>query len=172
MSFARQNGFTILELMVALALSAGLLLAGRALTEQVASVGETIAVNASIADSARVRARWLRTTMRNMDIGSDSSSNFFGDARTAKFTSWCAEGQMPREQCAVKLTVDSVVTLTDASGAHILARSTDLGFLRYLRDSRDGGHWSRSWGPEINLPLAIGVVFRADTIVLRIGDRG
>jgi prepilin-type N-terminal cleavage/methylation domain-containing protein len=172
MSFARRGGFTILELMVALALSAGILLAGRALTEQVTGVGETIAKSSALADSARVQARSLRGIVRNIDVGSDSSASFFGDGRTAKFVSWCTGGQLIKERCAVTLTVDSVVTLTDASGSHALRRGKDPGVLRYLFDARDGGHWYRSWGPEINLPLAIGVVFRTDTIVLRIGDRG
>ena len=172
MSFPRRRGFTILELMVALALSAGVLLAGRALTEQVAAVGDTIATNTAIADSSRVRARSLRAIVRNIAIGADSLSNFSGDARTAKFVSWCTGGDVLRERCAVTLTVDSVVTLTDSSASLVLLRDTVPGVLRYLGDARDGGHWYRSWGPGIVLPIAIGIVFRADTTVLRVGDRG
>jgi prepilin-type N-terminal cleavage/methylation domain-containing protein len=171
MSFAR-GGFTVLELIVALALSAGLLLAGRALTEQMSEVEETIAVHAAVADSARVRARSLRAIIRNMDISSDSSGNFIGDPRMAKFPSWCTDGQVVRERCAVTLTVDSVVTLTDVSGTHVLVRGTEPGVLRYLLDARDGGHWYTSWGPQINLPLAVGIVFATDTMVFRVGDRG
>jgi prepilin-type N-terminal cleavage/methylation domain-containing protein len=172
MSFHRRDGFTILELMVALALSAAILLAGRALFEQLAAVGDTMAVNTAIADSARVRARSLRGIIRNIDTGFNSPSNFFGDARTAKFTSWCTGGQVPKERCAVTLTVDSVVTLTDSSSAIVLLRDSVPGVLRYLGDARDGGHWYRSWGPGTTLPLAIGILFRSDTTVLRVGDRG
>jgi prepilin-type N-terminal cleavage/methylation domain-containing protein len=171
MSFSRRHGFTILELLVALVLSAGVLLAGRTLTEQAAGVSETIAVDAAVADSARARARFLRTVVRSIDIGSDTS-NFSGDARTAKFASWCSDGQVLKQHCAVTLTVDSLVTLTDSSASRVLVRYTVPGVLRYLGDASDGGHWYRSWGPEVTLPLAVGIIFGADTIVLRIGDRG
>jgi prepilin-type N-terminal cleavage/methylation domain-containing protein len=171
MSFSRRHGFTILELLVALVLSAGVLLAGRALTEQAAGVSETIAVDAAIADSARARARILRTVVRNIDIGS-GTSNFSGDTRTAKFASWCSDGQVLKQHCAVTLTVDSLVTLTDSSASRVLVRNTVPGVLRYLGDASDGGHWYRAWGPGVTLPLAVGIVFRTDTTVLRIGDRG
>jgi hypothetical protein len=152
-------------------LSAGVLLAGRTLTEETAGVSETIAGDAAITDSARSRARLLRTIVRNIDIGS-ATSNFSGDARTAKFASWCSDGQVQKQRCSVTLTVDSVVTLSDSSASRILVRNTVPGVLRYLGDAGDGGHWYRSWGPGVTLPLAVGIVFRADTIVLRIGDRG
>jgi hypothetical protein len=158
--------------MVALALSAGVLLAGRMLTEQVAAIGDTIALNAAVADSARVRSRALRAIVRNIEIATDSSNNFAGDARAAKFVSWCTGGVALKERCAVTLKLDSVVTLTDPSGSRVVLRDTMPGALLYLGDARDGGHWFRSWGPGVVLPLAIGIVFRADTTVLRIGDRG
>jgi prepilin-type N-terminal cleavage/methylation domain-containing protein len=172
MSPRRRAGFTILELMVALALSAGVLLAGRMLTEQVAAIGDTIALKAAVADSGRVRARALRAIVRNIEIATDSANNFAGDARTAKFVSWCTGSDALKVRCAVALTADSVVTLKDPSGSLVVLRDTVPGVLYYLGDARDGGHWLRTWGPGVDLPLAIGIVFRADTTVLRIGDRG
>jgi prepilin-type N-terminal cleavage/methylation domain-containing protein len=171
MSLPRRRGFTIIELMVALTLSATFLLAGRALIEQVAEIGDTIGTNSAVADSVRAHARSLRAIVRNIDVASDST-NFSGDSRTAKFISWCTGRDIVRERCAVTLTIDSVVTLTDSSGYVVLLRDTVPGVLRYLADARDGGHWYRSWGAGTLAPLAIGIVFRTDTTVLRIGDRG
>jgi prepilin-type N-terminal cleavage/methylation domain-containing protein len=172
MSPPKRGGFTILELMVALALSAGVLLAGRMLTEQVAAIGDTIAINAAVADSGRTRYRALRAIVRNIEIAADSSVNFAGGPRTATFVSWCTGGDALKERCPVTLTADSVVTVTEPSGSLVVLRDTVPGVLYYLGDARDGGHWFRSWGPGVVLPLAIGIVFRADTTVLRIGDRG
>jgi prepilin-type N-terminal cleavage/methylation domain-containing protein len=171
MSLPRRSGFTIIELMVALALSAIVLLAGRALTEQVSEIGATIALNAAVADSVRARARSLRAFVRDIDLGSDST-NFSGDSRTAKFVSSCTGSDIVRARCAVTLTIDSVVTVTDSSGSVVLLRDTAPGVFRYLADAHDGGHWYRSWGPGALTPLAIGIVVRSDTTVLRIGDRG
>jgi prepilin-type N-terminal cleavage/methylation domain-containing protein len=171
MSLPRRSGFTIIELMVALALSAMVLLAGRALTEQVAEIGDTIGLNAAVADSVRARAGSLRSIVRNIEVAADST-NFSGDSRAAKFVSWCTGRDIVRERCAVTLTIDSVVTLADSSGSVVLLRDTVPGVFRYLGDARDGGHWYRSWGSGTLTPLAIGIVFRTDTIVLRIGDRG
>lgn len=171
MSLRSRYGFTVLELMLAIALSAGLLVVGRALSEQVAGLSEVIALNAAVKDSARVRARTLRSIVRNIDTSADSLS-FLGDGRTAEFTSWCTNGPAVKERCSVSLTVDSVVTLTDPSGSVVLLRRGVPGALRYLGDSRDGGRWYLAWGPGIILPLAIGIIFGTDTTVLRIGDRG
>jgi hypothetical protein len=156
--------------MVALTLSAGVLLIGRSLIEQVAAIGETMAVESSKADSARANTQFLHVIIRNIET--DSASQFAGDARTARFVSWCTGGERLRDRCAVTITVDSVVTLTTSSRTLVLVHDTAPGVLRYLGDSRDGGHWYRSWGPGIILPLAIGIVFRADTSVFRVGDRG
>ena len=168
-----RKGFTILELMVALVLSAGVLVAGRALFEQLAAVGDTIVVNAAVADSTRIRARLLREIVRNIETSDGGAARgFFGDARSAKFTSWCTGREVLRERCDITLTVDSVVTLSDSTGPIVAVRQTVPGVLRYLADSHEGGRWYRSWGPGSTLPLAIGIVFRSDTTVLRVGDRG
>jgi len=178
MRLANRSGLTILELLVALALSASLLVAGRALMEQMAGVSETIATKSAADDSARVRIRSLRAIVRNMSVVSDSSSNFIGDQRTARFASWCTGASaagaysIVDQRCDVTLAIDSVVTVTDAAGRKITSIAGGPGVLRYLRDSRDGGHWDTAWGPGIYLPLAIGLILRGDTVVLRIGDRG
>lgn len=163
-------GFTILELMVAVTLSALVLLAGRSIIEQVAGAGETIGIDAAIADSARTRAQYLRTIIRSIEP--DTSMKFVGDSRDARFAAWCAGEEQVREQCVVTLTIDSLVTLAEPTRALVVARDRAPGTLRYLGDSRNGGTWYRSWGPGNILPLAIGIVFRTDTTVFRIGDRG
>jgi prepilin-type N-terminal cleavage/methylation domain-containing protein len=165
-----RGGFTILELMVALTLSAAVLLVGRTLIEQVAATAETIAAQAASVDSVRFKAAALRAITRNIET--DPTMRFTGDARAAKFVSWCAGGERLRERCSVSLMVDTVVTITDSSRTMVVMQKSVPGVLRYLGDARDGGHWYRSWGPEIMLPLAIGIVFGSDTTVLRIGDRG
>jgi hypothetical protein len=44
--------------------------------------------------------------------------------------------------------------------------------LRYLDDPRGGGRWFVSWGAGITAPLAFAVISGADTMIVRIGDRG
>jgi prepilin-type N-terminal cleavage/methylation domain-containing protein len=169
-SLRRPAGFTILELMVAVTLSALVLLAGRSMIEQVARGAETIGVDAAIADSARMRARYLRTIIRSIEP--DTSVNFVAGSQEARFATWCTGEERVTEQCVVTLTVDSLVRITEPSRALVVSRDSVQGELRYLGDARSGGTWYRSWGPGNTLPLAIGIVFRTDTTVLRIGDRG
>jgi prepilin-type N-terminal cleavage/methylation domain-containing protein len=166
----RHAGFTILELMVALALSVLMLLAGRSTMEQVAGAGETIRIDATIVDSARTRAQYLRTIIRSIEP--DTSIKFVGDSRDTRFATWCTGEEQIRKRCMVTLTVDSLVTLAEPARTLVVVRDRVPGVLRYLGDSRNGGAWYRSWGPGNILPLAIGIVFRTDTTVFRIGDRG
>lgn len=175
-------GFTLLEVMVALVVSALVLLGARALLEQVGDVGEAVAGSAAEVDAAanaerRMRA-WLARAEVPFDTAADARNEFVGTAEGARFVTWCEVPDGWLERCRASLGLLSV------DGANVLALSADggevvpvrrgfaEGKLLYLIDPGMGGTWLPAWESDVSPPYAVGVVLDADTLILRIGDRG
>lgn len=173
-----RRAFTLVEVVIALAIGGTVLLIARGLLEQLASDAERLVVHAATADSRANAERSLRELVGRLEVGTDTTRRFVGRERAARFTSWC---EMPRgwqERCMVVLAIDmegSEPTLAASLSTGellVMRRGFTHGSLRYLGDAARGGVWFQSWGESISAPLAIGVVLDADTLILRIGERG
>ncbi|HET7188543.1 MAG TPA: hypothetical protein VFI52_10325, partial [Gemmatimonadaceae bacterium] len=122
--------------------------------------------------------RALRSTVESLDVGTVGVQPFEGDERSVRFTAWCTRPGGWQERCAVTLSI----TGDSSATALVLALSGDKplhvrsgarhGELCYLADAHDGGRWVRRWAAGLGVPLAIGAILDADTLVLRIGERG
>ena len=175
---AARGGFTLVELMVALVVSAIVVLGARMLLEQLGESAHRTVAAATRADRAANGERLLRDLAGRLEIGTTDAARFSGEPATASFSSWCDVASGWQERCAVTLAVSS-----DGSRASLAARF-DGGDpitllvrdapieLRYLDDPRAGGRWFADWGAGITAPLAIAVISGADTMIVRIGDRG
>lgn len=173
---ARRRGFTLVEVIVALSVGAVILIGARLLLENLGASADRIAVAARSEDSGANGELLLRSLVRQIEVGPESLM-FEGNEDGARFTSWCYTPAGWRERCHVALAVgreDSSVVLTvvlpDASVAALRAR--DRIELRYLVDAREGGRWFVRWGEGATAPGAIGVLIDADTMIVRIGERG
>lgn len=166
-------GFTLIELIAAMTISAGILLAGRLLLEQLGDAGRRIIATQTAQDSASARQEMLRYLFRNLEVGTSDSLTFRGLDRAMIFWTWCDSAAGLRGRCKVTMTLDSTlhVTTSTDSQSTVLMHGTGEGAFRYLSDAREGGQWYRSWN-GVTAPLAVGVIFGVDTTVLRIGDRG
>ena len=173
-----RGGFTLVEVMVAIAISAMVVAAGRLLLGELGDDAERIAVATAATDGAANADWFLHSLVGQIEVGSTASETFSGTDHEARFTSWCLVPQGWQERCTVTLTVggdDSVRTLEAmlSTGEHVVLRTQPPPLvLRYLTNAAAGGTWHRSWDPAIQAPLAIGIVTQADTTILRIGDRG
>jgi prepilin-type N-terminal cleavage/methylation domain-containing protein len=171
-------GFTLIELLVALLVGAMIVLGARLMLEGVADDAHRVTSVAQRADNEANAERLLRSTVAAIDVSGSGVQAFDGDARAARFSSWCARPAGWQERCAVTLTItgDSGATalmLTLGGGAPLEIRAGSRhGELLYLADVRDGGHWVSSWNTGLTAPIAIGAVIDADTLVLAIGERG
>ncbi len=165
-------GFTLVELMVALTIGAGVLLAGRLLVEQITAAEHAIVATTAVQETTATHALMLRSLVRNLEVGTDSLTTFGGNEHLVQFTSWCIDTTRQRMRCAAHFTIDTtLIVTTSVIPSTVLQHMTAAGQFRYLGDARNGGHWYRSWGTGITVPLAIGVVVGNDTTVLRIGER-
>jgi prepilin-type N-terminal cleavage/methylation domain-containing protein len=173
-----RGGFTIIELLVALLVGAMVVLAARLMLEGVADDARRIARFAEHSDHDANAERALRSTVESLDVGTVGVRSFEGDERAVRFTSWCARPGGWQERCDVTLSI----TGDSAAATLVLALPGDKplnvrsgarhGELCYLADAHDGGRWVRRWGAGLGVPLAIGAILDADTLVLRIGERG
>jgi prepilin-type N-terminal cleavage/methylation domain-containing protein len=178
-----RTGFTLLEVLVAVLISATLLISADMVFEQLAESRTETASSALQRDETQDAGALVRRWVRQIDISPEAgpphgSHNFGGDSAQMRFTSWCVAAGGWERECDI-----SVRTRIDSTGAALLAESsygdsarTELRdstiVLRYLMDAANGGHWVNNWPIGPTVPIAIGVVSRSDTIVYRVGARG
>ena len=171
-------GFTIVELLVALAIAGTVVMTARMLLEELAADGDALLTEAMENDSRANAERSLRELVLRLEVGTSEERRFAGDERGARFTSWCDVPRGWLERCTVTLAIDrigsepAIVAALSTGEVLVLRRGFSTARLQYLGDAARGGTWFRSWGESITAPLAIGLVFEADTLLLRIGERG
>lgn len=169
------RGFTLLEMLVAMAVGAMVILSARVTIEQLAlGAGRVVTAHRST-DAAIGGRRWLREVLRRAGAGPESdTSAFYGDQAAARFSTWCDAPGGWLESCRARLAIshrDSDFVLsawTSISGTVIVRRSRSAIALRYLAPSDTGISLVEQWGTSV-LPPAGVVVVGSDTMILRIG---
>jgi len=173
-----RDAFTLIEVMVTLALSGIILLGARTMIESVADRTEQVARAASADAAAANGERTARALVESFDAGPGDSIAFYGDPSAARFGSWCDVPGGWTERCAVTLGLEgdsarSALVVRTTTGLVIRVRTGfRSGSLRYLSSADGGGVWLREWGAGITAPLAIGFITERDTLTFRIGARG
>ena len=183
---AERLGFTLVELMAALALAALVFVGVRDLLDQLADAGtsidnETATVNASANGERLLTALVYGVDLTEGSTAADSTARFrfTGDATRADFKSWCRVPRGWLEPCHVRLALvtlgDRTVVNARMSTGGSLALLTVAGSAYFLyRDgaARDNS-WAPTWGASIVAPAAIGIVAGGgrDTVVLPAGGR-
>lgn len=171
-------GFTLLEVTVALAVAALVLLGARAVLERMGDGADAIAAHAEAADRAANGERTLRALAGRLEVPPGEEEAFAGTPRAARFRTWCEVPDGWLERCRAVVGVvrledgTALVASLSTGGTVPLLRGLDGAELRYLRDAADGGLWLERWRSAVEAPLAIGVVVPGDTVIVRIGERG
>jgi prepilin-type N-terminal cleavage/methylation domain-containing protein len=175
----RRSGFTLVELLVALMVSAVVLLGARMIYESVADGAERVAGQARDDERAANGDHLLRMLTGHAEVAMSETETFGGDSTRATFTSWCDVPAGWQERCQVTVRVvadaDGDATLDVEAGrsgvVHVRARGKRLA-LRYLTDARFGGRWTSTWPAALTAPAALGAMSESDTLILRVGGRG
>jgi prepilin-type N-terminal cleavage/methylation domain-containing protein len=172
------SGFTLIEVMAALVVSAIVLLGARAMLGAVGDAAARVSAEGARLDTNANAEHALRAMVGNLDLGFANEAVFAGDARQVTFVSWCDKPSGWQERCKVAITIekreggDALVVRTARSEAIVVRDRVRSGSLRYLTSVYGGGEWIRTWGAGITAPLAIGIVLDADTLIVPIGERG
>ena len=177
-----RRGFTLIELIVALALGGMILVGAHQVLGSLEDETHALAIRSADTEASANGLRLLRALAGRVEVGTPEAVAFAGTPMEARFTSWCEVPAGWLERCTVVLAVDTVrgaPTLAahiDNAPAVALVPNVSSGALRYLNSAANGGQWFRAWSTGISAPLALGVIRNhdghADTLIVRIGERG
>lgn len=170
------RGFTLIELVIALAISGMVVLAARALVVAVAEANQRLEVASAEADAAANGERLLRGLVGRLDV-SAMGSRFQGVPTAMSFPTWCDAPGGGLEPCNAGITVQSApgsaaLVASLAPGVQVTLLRGRAIALRYLESAAGGGVWFERWGTSVSVPLAIAVIVDRDTLMVRLGTRG
>lgn len=179
-----RGGFTLLEVLVALALGAlVVLLAHRVFTGVMDGARRVAEARAALDRWANAR-RLLTEIARSIDVGSHSDG-FDGRPDRAAFSTWTRVPQGWLERRRVQVGGERGALILTGSGPEplVLADSVAQLDLDYLLDAGADAAWVRTWQSPVSAPLAIrmrvwyrgrgnGEGGSVDTLVLVVGPRG
>jgi prepilin-type N-terminal cleavage/methylation domain-containing protein len=174
---SRCAGFTLLEVIVAVALTATVALMAYGLTTAARVAERATQSNAQKTSEVIVAETLLRdlashATTLTASIGRTAEPAVFaGDPSRMTFTSRCLNASGSREPCQVALqsTVPQPgVNIAAARSEWTLSTIGAVSF-RYLSSVDRAGEWVETWKEARKLPAGIAVVGSSDTIVLRLG---
>ena len=173
-------GFTLIEVMVALTLSAMVvLLAHQIFSGVVDGVARLNEARARETRTANAR-RWLIEAFGSLQAGVDSAGPFEGHSTSMGFGCWqrVSEGGLRRSRILLGQAGDGLIAQS-ASGRIVLADSVARVAFDYLLEPGANTTWAREWLSPVSAPLAVrlritylGIPGRADTLLLVVGGRG
>ena len=176
-----QRGFTILELLLALALASLVLLtAGGVLTTTMSAAAELRAHRARL-DGRMNAARWLHAAFRSAESGPERSTGFDGRRSAVRFTTRLEtpDGWYEPRFVVLRLDRHRLTASLDSSETLILADSVAALSFDYLLETGLEARWAHEWVSAVTAPLAVRVRWtwmgaggRTDTLLFIIGPRG
>jgi prepilin-type N-terminal cleavage/methylation domain-containing protein len=173
----RSRGFTLLELILALALVGAAMLGGVLLLDQLSDGASRIVAQSADTDRDANGARLLRRIVFEAHPSADTNRKFVGDERSSSLVSWCQVPGGWSEPCDVTLEIDdrgdSSAVTADLSlgGSFVLRRQAGRRAWRYLDPSPRDTAWATHWSSGTTLPAAIALVSANDTVVLPVQVR-
>jgi prepilin-type N-terminal cleavage/methylation domain-containing protein len=182
---SRRQGFTLIEILIALAIGGLVVLLTHSLFSAVAERVSTLLETRAALDREANARRWLAATFLSLDVGTDTAIGFDGRADRAAFSAWLltADGWFTRR--AVTLArQDGRLVATLASGEEIVLHDhvIDVAF-DYLLEPGADARWVRKWVSLVSAPLAVrlrvrsrgagarGTVEAVDTMLLLVKER-
>lgn len=173
MRHASRAGFTLVELLLSLALSGVVLLVARAVLSTLQDGEARISAAAFAADAFANSDRLLRDLLAN--AASTSVGPFVGSATAVSFTSQCPIAGGWTAPCRVRLTLATgrptgnlQLSIDNQQPLDLVfdARATSLIYQE--RDER-AATWSSAWDKQLFAPNALGMLSRHDTLFFAVG---
>ncbi len=146
----RREGFTLIEVMVAMVVGAVVIMAAHRIFTGVADGARAVAVARESLDRNANARRWLKATFLSLE------PPFEGRANRASFTSWQLVPDGWFEQTPTQLVFENhyFVGVTGAERLQLADSVSDVAF-DYLLDPGADTKWVREWISPVSAPLAV-----------------
>lgn len=176
MTTTGRRGFTLMEVMVAMAVGAIVVVGARGLVDALGTQAHATLRAARVVDAHANARDALQRLVGDLVVARDSIPSLTGDGEQATFTSYCESPREWMEPCRVTLRVEGAEggyrVLWEARGDTVLlGDSLRTAAIRYLMSPTVGGTWTARWQNTVMLPVALGLVMDRDTLLAPIGDR-
>jgi prepilin-type N-terminal cleavage/methylation domain-containing protein len=178
-----RRGFTLIEMMVALAVSGTVLAVGGALFGSVQDAGHRLREARLAADRRMNRVEWIREAFRTLQSGGDTLGSFSGGPDRVDFSARILTSRGRPELTAVTIVRSGPDLRAILSGRDTLVLAEGVTQLRlaYLLEPGEQARWAREWRSPSTAPLAVRLrierwdslarAFRTDTLLFLIGER-
>jgi hypothetical protein len=173
----RRSGTSLLEVIIALAVGGSILLCGRMVMEQLADAARRTIDSGAEVESGINAERLLRAAVASTESATIVSFAVRGAPDHADIETWCDVPAGWQERCRFEIHIvqnetENQLIAVFGSDTVVVRRRFGTGALRYIADAAHGGSWRTEWISQITSPVALEVILDADTLILRIGERG
>ena len=171
-------GFTLVEVMVAVLLSASVALLAHRLFGAAVDAGGRLREGRLALDSRANAGQFLRSAFLSLEIGTEGAEGFAGARGRVRFSTWLptADGWIERRTVELRRDGNRWIAAAPAGAPIELAAGvTDLQF-DYLLEPGAESRWVSAWESAVSAPLAVRVRVTgaegADTMIYLVKARG
>ena len=173
------RGFTLVEVMVALAIGGVVVLCAERMFAAAADGGRALEQAREQLDRSANARRWLQATFLSLAVGDSGSGPFDGNTDRLRFTAWqmTPGGWLEPRRIELSATDGRLMALVSPGELLPLAVGVnDLAF-DYLLEPGAESRWVQQWISPVSAPLAVRIrlgraLGRADTLLVLIKERG
>ncbi len=177
----RPSGFTLIEVMIALTLSALVVLLAHRIFTGVADGAARLGAARTALDRDANARRFLAEAFGSLDVGTEGAGGFAGRPERVEFTTWqrVPEGWLERRRFVLGVDDGSLIAL--AGERVVLRDSVARVEFDYLLEPGATATWVREWISPVSAPVAVRIRItgsgkgeggRVDTLLVLIGPRG
>lgn len=173
----RGRGFTLVEVVIALAITGLVALMARKLVQVTLSSVRALAESRERADyDANARA-WLRSTLLSLEAG-DSAGSFAGNPTRMELSTWVQQpgGWLERRRIIIEARERALVAIGATVEPVRLVDSVDAIAFDYLLEPGANTRWVQQWLSPVSAPLGVRIRIAhpawTDTLLLLIKERG
>jgi prepilin-type N-terminal cleavage/methylation domain-containing protein len=179
-----QRGFTLIELMVALAITSIVALLGHQIVTVATRGAQDLRRAGYDLDRQGNAKRWLALTLGSLEVGQPGDNPFEGRPAELRCTAWVETSLGWMERTNVRLTVAGghLVASTDGLGAISLSDSSAAVAFDYLLVPGADSRWIGDWSSPTTAPVAVRIRLsrvidstmarRVDTLLFLVKARG
>ena len=178
-------GFTLIELMVALAIAGLVVFTVHRLFAATIEQSKRVVKARVELDRQENATRWLSAAIASLDVGKDEPGPFVGVSDALEFSTWLLGPYGWHEADRITVRRDGTRLVGRLRGGReiLLADSVAAAEFDYLIEGGEAAPWLQGWTSSVNPPLAVrlrlyrtpdrtGGPERADTSLFLVGARG